>query len=76
MQISNQISRNRILNLGVSGASIEDHITLLEMSLQKFNPETVIIGLDPWLFNKFNYQGRWKSLKKEYRKSLIKIDGK
>ena len=76
MQISNQISRNRILNLGVSGASIEDHIALLEMSLHKFNPETLIIGLDPWLFNKFNYQGRWKSLKKEYRKSLIKIDGK
>ena len=76
MQISNQISRNKILNLGVSGASIEDHITLTEMSLEKFDPETIIIGLDPWLFNKFNYQVRWKSLKKEYKKSLLKIEGK
>jgi len=76
MQISNQISRNKILNLGVSGASIEDHITLTEMSLEKFDPETIIIGLDPWLFNKFNYQARWKSLTEEYKKSLLKIEGK
>ena len=48
-----------ILNLGVTGASIEDHITIAEMLRN-----LILIKLfekDPWLFNKNNNQFRWQS---------------
>jgi len=74
MQVSNNISKNKILNLGVSGASIQDHIAITEMALEKFNPKSILLGADPWLFNLNNGQYRWKSLKYEYDKSLLKIN--
>ena len=33
----------------------------------KFQPNQILLGVDPWLLNKHNYQARWKSLSKEYR---------
>jgi|TARA_B100001964_G_C14226078_1_gene597720 peptidoglycan/LPS O-acetylase OafA/YrhL len=70
MQTSNQIYEEQVLNLAVSGATIEDHITITEMALQKFYPDKILLGADPWLFNKYNYQSRWKSLSREYKLSL------
>ena len=66
-QISSDIYDGELLNLGVAGASIEDHIAISEMAIEKFKPKRILLGVDPWLFNKYNYQARWKSLSKEYR---------
>ncbi len=63
----------KLLNLSVSGASIEDQIAITEMALEKFNPQKIILGADPWLFNKKNNQIRWKSISKEYQRSLSNI---
>ncbi len=66
MNIGNEVLKENVFNMSVSGASIEDHITLILMALEKFKPKKIILGLDPWLMNKNNYQFRWKSLSKEY----------
>ena len=74
MQVSNKIYKRKLLNLSVSGASLEDQITITEMALEKFDPEKIILGADPWLFNKFNGQNRWKSISDEYYQTLKNID--
>ena len=73
MQISSDDFNKQTLNLGVSGASIEDHIAITLMALEKFQIDTILLGADPWLFNKFNNQFRWKSISKEYQISLKNI---
>jgi peptidoglycan/LPS O-acetylase OafA/YrhL len=73
MQISNDNFNKQILNLGVSGASIEDHIAITLMALEKFNVDTILLGADPWLFNRFAYQLRWRSISEEYKVSLKNI---
>ena len=76
MQISNDNFNKQILNLGVSGASVEDHIAITLMALEKFNVDTILLGADPWLFNDFANQLRWKSISKEYKNSLKSIQFK
>ena len=76
MQISNDDFNKQTLNLGVSGASIEDHIAITLMALEKFNVDTILLAGDPWLFNKYNNQLRWKSISKEYKISLKNIQFK
>ncbi len=39
MQVSNKFYDKKLLNLSVSGASLEDQITITEMALEKFNPK-------------------------------------
>ncbi len=73
MQLSNQNFDQQVLNLGVSGASIEDQIAITLMALEKFNPDKILLGADPWLFNKDNGQLRWKSISKEYEIALKNI---
>ena len=73
MQISNENFKYQILNLGLSGASIEDHITTTLMSLEKFNIDTILLGVDPWLLNRHNNQFRWKSIANEYKNSVKNI---
>ena len=76
MQLSNDDFNKQILNLGVSGASIEDHIAITLMALEKFNVDTILLGSDPWLFNKYHNQLRWKSISEEYKISLKSIQFK
>lgn len=73
MQISNENFNKQILNLGVSGASVEDHIAITLMALEKFKVDTILLGVDPWLFNNFANQLRWKSISEEYMISLKNI---
>jgi hypothetical protein len=73
MQISKETIGKNILNLSVSGASIEDQIVITEMALEKFKPNYIMLGADPWLFNKFSYEKRWESLSEEYEKTLRNI---
>ena len=72
-QISNQIIQEKVLNVSVGGSSIEDQITITEMALEKFKPKKILLGADPWLFNKYNFRREWKSLSKEYKLSLENI---
>lgn len=48
-----------ILNLGVSGASIEDHIALAWLALKDNRPATLILEVPPWNFA-FGKDVRWK----------------
>ena len=73
MQISNENFKYQILNLCLSGASIEDHIATTLMSLEKFDIDTILLGVDPWLFNRYNNQLRWKSIANEYKNSIKNI---
>jgi peptidoglycan/LPS O-acetylase OafA/YrhL len=73
LQISNDNFNRQVLNLGVSGASIEDHISITLMALEKFNVDKILLGADPWLFNGLARQLRWKSISKEYQISLKNI---
>ncbi len=68
----------KVLNLFVESATIEDHITMTTMALEKFKPSTIILAAEPWLFNE-NYSdwrksSRWKIYKEEYKKSISKIE--
>lgn len=56
------------VNNGVSGSSLEDYFALLGIYYQKWSnfPRRVIIGVDPWIFNKNNGQTRWESIANGY----------
>lgn len=73
MQASSKETNLDLLNLSVSGASIEDLIAIWELSSSKFNPAYVILGADPWIFNANSGQSRWKSLEAEYSLALSKL---
>ena len=73
LQISNDNFNKSILNLGVSAASVEDHIAITLMALEKFNVDTILLAADPYLFNQFSNQWRWKSISEEYQISLKNI---
>lgn len=57
-----------ILNLGVSGGAIEDHLTLTYLALQKRKngrPNKMILGIDPWEFA-FGKDQRWSVYRADY----------
>jgi hypothetical protein len=61
-------------NYGVSGASIEDLFSIVQMLEQKkCLPKKIIIGLDPWTLNANNGQTRWKKLESEYEEFYNKM---
>ncbi len=65
--IGSNYSDKRIFNNGVSGCSIEDMIAIYQMYKSKNDmPKKIVIGIDPWIFNKNNGQDRWKSLEREF----------
>jgi len=66
MQIGQTASRLSLLNLGVSGASIEDDIAIAGLALKKLKPKIILIGADPWLLNAHAGQARWRSISHEY----------
>lgn len=70
MQIGKATYGDEVLNLGVSGASIEDIISFLHMLTARFEPRTLVIGIDPWLFNASSGQDRWRTLTPEYHSAI------
>ena len=70
--------RINFFNHSVSGASLEDYIAIVGAyeSIHGYLPSTIILGVDSWVFNKNNGQGRWVGLKKYYDYELDKIYGK
>ena len=73
MQIGEHNYKGKIINLGVSGASIEDDVAIAGMAIKNFQPSSILIGADPWLFNSKSGQERWKSLYKEYIAALSSL---
>lgn len=49
----------RILNLGVSGAGLEDHIVLSWLAVTEGDTKKLILGIDPWTLA-FGKDERWK----------------
>jgi len=65
-----------ILNLGVSGAGIEDHIALSWTALSAGKPRTLILSVDPWTFA-FGKDERWKvRYAEQYSIARMTFDGK
>lgn len=64
---STYFNDEKVINNSVSGASIEDLIAIFQIyNTKKILPKKIILGVDPWIFNKNNGQIRWHSLSKEY----------
>jgi hypothetical protein len=77
MQISIKTYPEKVFNLGVSGATIEDDIALVFMSLKKFPVKKVILGIDPWVLSGSSGQDRWLTLDKEfYEAEAILLPGR
>lgn len=74
MQIGEHNYPDKIINLSVSGSSIEDDIAIADMASKKFNPSTIFIGVDPWLFNSKSGQERWRALNDEYVAAVSSLD--
>ena len=65
-----------LINLGVSGASLEDYLALSETILQNKNPPKIIVfGIDPWALN-FNRDIRWKRYSQKYLTMKAKLAGR
>lgn len=62
-------------NASVSGASLEDYYAILQVYEEHdLLPRLLVLGIDPWVFNRNSEQARWKSLEQEYRRSLYGIN--
>jgi hypothetical protein len=69
MQIGRYYYGDNCLNNGVSGASIEDLMAIYQLYIEKDYDKSIrkiVIGIDPWIFNKNSGQYRWKSIGNEY----------
>jgi hypothetical protein len=63
-------------NHWVSGAILEDYVAIIGLYKRKgVFPKTVIIGIDPWLFNKNNRLGSdfWRVLESYYREVVAEF---
>ena len=57
----------RVFNSSVSGASLEDYMAIWQLYLaNQIKPDYLVLGIDPWIFNRKNTQVRWKSLAQEF----------
>lgn len=64
----------KVLNLGVSGGSIEDLFVFSNVIFSnKNNPKQVFIDISPWLF-KYNMDERWQINKEHYDKFNAKLN--
>lgn len=71
-----------IINLGVSGGTLEDYLALSYMLVNNKKPKTIVFGIDPWALD-FRRDSRWERYSKEYylmkalleNKSSIQEDG-
>jgi len=68
MQINSVIVKDEnLINSGVSGASLQDLVSIYSLYEKKgCKIKKVILGLDPWILNENNTQERWKTLADDY----------
>jgi hypothetical protein len=63
-----------LINLGVSGASLEDYLALSEIIFRNERPPRVIVfGVDPWSLN-FNRDSRWIRYKQDFFNMQAKLE--
>ncbi len=66
---SNYFKGKTFFNNGVSGGTLEDIISIIQLYRDKgCLPKEIIIGLDPWTLNANNGQTQWKTLETNYRR--------
>jgi len=65
-------------NHSMAGVSLEDYIAIIGLYKIKADlPRTVVLGIDPWIFNKNNGLPEWwKSLSRYYEKMVEEINGR
>lgn len=63
-----------ILNLGVSGGSIEAHYILSYLALKNLHPRKIVFGIDPWTFA-FKKDPRWYNYANDYQLAKESILG-
>ncbi len=64
---SEYFNTTSFMNHGMSGTSLEDMIAIYQLYKMKGAlPQKIVIGIDPWIFNRNNEQTRWKGLAPEY----------
>ena len=57
---------NSLINLGVSGGTLEDYFAFSNMLLENKNHvDTIVFGIDPWSL-KFGSDGRWGRIKSDF----------
>ncbi len=62
----NLFPKGTLHNGAVSGGVLEDLLAVYELyTARGWHPDTLIIGLDPWMFNANHGQERWKTLAPE-----------
>jgi hypothetical protein len=60
-------ARERVLNAWLTGPSIEDMEAIAGiLDESKCNPDTILLGLDPWFFNPKVAELRWLGLMSDY----------
>ena len=65
---------NSIINLGVSGGTLEDYFAFSNMLLEnKHNINTIVFGIDPWSL-KFNSDSRWNKIKNDFDKMKNRLE--
>lgn len=65
MQINSEMLNTPILNIGVSGAALQDYLGFYSMIKTTKKTSKILLVIDPWVFNKNNGEFRWISLKNE-----------
>ena len=65
-------------NHSMAGAGLEDYIAILGLYRIKGRlPKTVVLGIDPWIFNKNSGLPQyWRSLSRYYEEMVVEINGK
>jgi peptidoglycan/LPS O-acetylase OafA/YrhL len=66
MSLSSEVMDQSVINLSVSGATIEDIYSLGLSGLKASGQGKILIGLDPWMLNENSEETRWKSLELLY----------
>lgn len=57
----------KFFNNSVSWGVLEDYISVYEMyEVKGYKPEVIVLGLDPWIFNKNNGISSWKAIGNYY----------
>ena len=64
---SAQFPGKNFFNNSVSVATLEDDIAIYQLYVDKgLTPSTIILGIDPWIFNKYYNYLFWETLSNEY----------
>jgi len=68
-------STQTYFNHSVAGASLKDYISILGIYKKNLTylPKKIILGVDPWIFNKYNGQSRYKTLSSFYNYMLSEL---